>query len=104
MSYTVRAAATTAVSASISTPVWAVVSADAVIDHPVGVQLEQTSTLVSGSGWHSGHDVGGVLGRHDAGDLGDRQHVALGQGAAAIRSQHGRRDQHSSRARRRCGG
>src|SRR6266508_1223825 len=50
----VSAATAAPTSASISTPVWAVVSADAVISTASSSTERETSTCDSGSGWHSG--------------------------------------------------
>src|SRR4051812_50001833 len=50
----VRAATDAAVRASISTPVLAVVAADAVMATPLFVTVVITSMKVSGSGWHIG--------------------------------------------------
>ncbi len=54
MSYTVRAATAAAVSASISTPVCAVVADVAVMRTPRASTFAVTSTCVSISGWHIG--------------------------------------------------
>lgn len=56
MSYTVRAATATAVSASISTPVALTVRTRAVIitEWLAASRARSTAALVSGSGWHSG--------------------------------------------------
>src|ERR1700756_5058441 len=50
----VRAATDAAVRASISTPVLAVVAAEAVMTTPLSVTVVITSMNVSGSGWHIG--------------------------------------------------
>ena len=50
----VRAATDAAVRASISTPVLAVVAAEAVMATPLFVTVVITSMKVSGSGWHIG--------------------------------------------------
>ena len=49
----------------------------------LGHASSSTSTEVRASGWHSGISSGGALCRHDAGEPGDREHIALGDVAGA---------------------
>ena len=73
------AAAATAVSASISTPVCAVVSAAAVtvtpslVEHRVDLDHRERERMAQR------HDVGRPLGGHDAGEPGGGEDVALGE-------------------------
>ena len=79
MSYTVRAATETAVSASISTPVRAVVLAVAVITTPRQciVKRKLHIDLRQGQRMAQGDQVGRTLGGGDARDLGHGEHVPL---------------------------
>ena len=58
------------------------------------------STAGIAIGWHERDQLGGPLGRHDAGDPGDRERVALGHAVAAQqRDDLGRRQQHPAGGR-----
>ncbi len=78
----------TAVSASISTPVWPPVLTVASIAMPgrAGSGVRSTATLVSGSGWQSGIRSAVRFARHDPGQPRHGQHVALLRPALGIRA------------------
>ena len=100
MSITVRPATTTAVSASISTPVRSAVRTwadyvDAVVGH-----LQIDAHRVQGDRMAQRHEIRRPLGRSDPGDPCHRKHIALGNRGVPDQ-RDGRRREHHPTARRR---
>ena len=94
----VRQATETAVSASISTPVWPATFTSAVTRMPGGIArgLEVDGRLGDGERMAERDQLVGLLGGHDAGDAGGGQHVALL--GLALLDQRQRRRRHGDEA------
>ena len=103
MSYTVNRATLTAVRASISTPVRPVHETSLVAVTPVLGQLQRHGHVVQDERMAKRNQFAGAFGRLDPGNLGDRQHVALGDLVVADQIRACRRPVRSCRWPGPCG-